>query len=312
MRIAIVGGTGSVGMATARLLCTAGHEVAVVSRRSPGQSPEGLSWLKADVCDAGQIGLALSRVRANRVVHLASLLQYGCEQDPAAAIRVNIDGTLNVLEACRAQGVERLVFGSSIAVYGQRSDLMRESDSPRGEVNLYGATKHLGEVLGRKFAERLDFEFVALRYSGIIGPGVASSAGMASIRQSILRASLGEDVDVEGACGDERVQVTHVNDAAQATALAVTGPSPRRTVYNIAGPGSNYASLRELYQLVCAAAPGAGHVKWHGRGISAGPVDTTAFFEDFGFVPSISLESAVNDEISRLARRGHSVKEKVQ
>jgi UDP-glucose 4-epimerase len=301
MRIAVLGGTGSIGMATAALLATRGAAVTILSRRPAPAMPEGVTWRGCDLTQASSLREALAANRIERVAHLAALLQFACEEDPAQAVRVNVDGTLNVLTACRELGIRRVVFGSSIAVYGERSDSMRETDPLPHTVNLYGMTKRLGEVLGERYRDLWGIEFVALRYSGVFGPGEAASAGMALVRQRILQCARGADVRVEGACGDEHSHLTHVDDAAEATCTALLGDAPAGALYNVAGPRQNYVSLRQLHALVGEMAPGAGRALWSGRGRTSGPVDTSRIAQDLGWRPRVALKDGLRGLLAATA-----------
>lgn len=293
MRTAILGGTGAIGLATAARLVERGAQVTILSRRPSNALPDGVDWQCVDVIDAGTLRSVLAERKIERVVHLAALLQFACDDNPAGAVRINVDGTLNVLEACRDLGIRRVVFGSSIAVYGERADVMREADPVPAHVSLYGMTKRLGELLGERFRSSHGLEFVALRYSGIFGPGEARSRGMAQVRERIFQCARGEDVVVEGASGDECIHLTHVSDAAEATCRALVAPQPRCSIYNVAGPAGNHVSLRELHALVRALVPGAGRATWSGRGRTAGPVETRRIEEDLGWTPSISLHKGL-------------------
>jgi nucleoside-diphosphate-sugar epimerase len=294
MRTAIIGGTGLIGAATTGLLSRHGIPVVVLSRRAPDFSlAASAQWLACDICDAAALGAAIARIRAESIIHLAAYLQFACEANPAEAVRVNVDGTLNVLEACRTHGVRRLVFGSSIAAYGERHDLMRENDPPSENIGLYGMTKRLGEMLGERYAALYGIEFVALRYCGIFGPVAVGSAGMALVRQRIKETAHGRDVAVEGASGNERVHLTHAEDAAGATLQALEHPKPSYTVYNVAGPEGNYLSLKEFHAAVRAIVPEAGNVLWSGQGRNAGPIDTRRLREDLGFTPAVSVSAGL-------------------
>jgi len=299
MRTAILGGTGSIGMATAARLVQRGVQVTVLSRRAPRALPQGVEWMYADITSRPMLSGALATTGAERVVHLASLLQFACEKNPLEAARVNVDGTLNVLESCREIGIERMVLGSSIAVYGERSDLMSEADELPAGASIYGITKQLAEALAEKFRLRHGVQCVALRYSGVFGPGEAASAGMAQVRQRILECARGADVVIEGASGEERVHLTHVSDAAEATCAALLGSvSPPRLAYNVAGPADNYISLRELHALLCELVPRCGRAIWSSQvARSAGPVDTSRIEEDLGWRPAVSLRDGLRETL---------------
>lgn len=300
MRIAIFGGTGSIGIATAAHLAQRGIVISILSRRRPVEPlPEGITWSQVDVADAVSVRESLARLKVDGVVHLAALLQFACEADPAGAVRINVDGTLNILEACRELKIPRLIFGSSIAVYGERMDLMRESDPAPAVLPLYGFSKLFGEILGQRYRGSKGVEFVALRYSGVFGPGVATSAGMAQVRQRIFDSAQGEDVTVEGASGEERVHLTHVDDAAKATCAALLADRPTCPVYNVAGSADSYISLQDLHDIVREIVPDAGRVRWRGHGRSAGPVDITCISKDLGWVPTFSLRDGIRDVLKR-------------
>lgn len=300
MRVALIGGTGLIGTASAAALLAAGHSVTLISRNAPGRPSRGPAWVRGDIGDAAGIRAALAEARPDAVLHLAAYLQFACEQNPAEAVRVNVDGTLNVLEACRDLGIARLVFGGSIATYGERADLMREDDPPAAATGLYGMTKRLGEMLGARYAALHRLTFVSLRYGGVFGPVEVKSAGMALVRQRIRETARGADVVIEGASGNERFHLTHVTDAAAATLAALSHPRPAHQVYNVAGPDANYLSLAEMHGVVRRLAPGAGRAVFSGRGKSAGPVDTTRLRADLGFVPTVSVEAGLASDLRDL------------
>ena len=297
MHVAILGGSGLIGGATAARLVAQGARVTILTRHEPERLVPGCAWRGADVVDAVGLRGALDALRPDLVVHLAALLQDACQQEPAEAIRVNVDGTLNVLESCRWLGVRRVVFGSSIAAYGECDDLMREDDAPSTRIGLYGMTKRIGEMLGERYAELHGLEFVALRYSGVFGPGKVHSPGMALVRQRVKECASGRDVIVEGAAGDERSHLTHADDAAEATCCAAVHPAPRHRVYNVGGPPQNYVTLREFHAAVRALVPTAGAALWRGQGRGSGPVDVARLRDDLGFSPKVTVEAGLRSDL---------------
>lgn len=302
MRIAIIGGTGLIGAAITSLLTKLGSRVSVLSRRPATFSlPARAKWLECDISNSAGLNATLTRIQPDAIVHLAAYLQFACEQNPLEAVRINVDGTLNVLESCRKLGIRRLIFGSSISAYGERDDLMNEADPPSANTGLYGMTKRLGEMLGERYAALYGLEFIALRYCGVFGPGEVSSAGMALVRQRIKSTVSGQDVLIEGASGNECVHLTHVTDVAGATLRALQHPAPKYTVYNVAGPEENYRSLKDFHATVRAIVPSAGNAVWSGHGRNAGPVDTRRLREDLGFKPSISLHAGLKLDLETIS-----------
>ena len=91
------------------------------------------------------------------IIHLAALLQFGCEREPQHAIDVNVQGTLNVLETARRTGVKNFVFASSGAVYGPTQDDIDEMTPTYPGVSLYGVTKLLAEKVGGRMPSNMIF-----------------------------------------------------------------------------------------------------------------------------------------------------------
>lgn len=302
MRAVILGGTGQVGLATAERLVTLGAHVTIVSRTRPKVVPSGAHWQQGDITDGSALKAALEKHNPECVIHLASYLQFACEENPREAVRVNIDGTVNVLDACRALDVKRVIFGSSIAAYGARDDLMRESDAPTADTSIYGMTKWMGEAIGARYEQLYGLRFIALRYSGVFGPAKVHTAGMALVRQKIKECALGHDVVIYGASGDERIHLTHITDVAEATCRAALHPNPGYPLYNVAGPAENYVTLKEFYNAVRALIPSAGAAIWHGRGRTAGPVETSRLRSDLGVAPHVSYVDGLTSDLESLTR----------
>jgi len=297
VRVLVIGGSGLIGRAAAATLREAGDDVSVASRRQPAVLPLGVAWHALDICDAGSVHAVVARARPDAVLHLAALLQFDCEHEPARAVRINVDGTLHVLEACCRLGVRRVVFGSSIAVYGPTTEPLREEGWTYRDVGLYGVTKLMGEALGRRFRAEHGLEFVALRYAGVFGREDASqevpSSGMSLVRKRILECAKGQDVAIDGASGAEHTHLTHVIDAVEATRLALHHPAPAHAVYNVAGPEGNHLTLRQLHEAVRRLVPHAGLALWRGQGRTAGPVDTRRIQGDLGYRPRMTLEAGL-------------------
>src|SRR5262245_1804885 len=104
------------------------------------------------------------------VFHLAALWLLHCHDYPRSAFEVNVRGTFDVLEACVANGVSRLVYSSSASVYGDAVEEPMTEDHPLNNTNFYGATKVAGEQMCRAFHHRYGLDYVGLRYMNVYGP----------------------------------------------------------------------------------------------------------------------------------------------
>ncbi|MEX0730125.1 MAG: NAD(P)-dependent oxidoreductase [Aquisalimonadaceae bacterium] len=300
MRILITGATGLIGKPVLERLANADQETVAFVRR-PFNAGSNVTVELGDIRDAGAINKVIEKYRPDVVIHMAALLQFACEDDPRLAADVNVIGTLNILEACRAYDVSRLVFGSSIAAYGMRTDLMHEDDPLSVNMSVYGETKRLGEVVGARYAALGGSEFVALRYSGIFGPGAVASRGMAMARHLIKTTATEGDVVIPDVIGEETTHMTYLDDAVEATALIALSPTPLpHTIYNIAGPDENFLTLQQFHDAVRRVVPTAGKARFAGpRARSAGPVNTSRIRADTGFEPRFTVEAGFQAEFSR-------------
>ena len=111
----------------------------------------------------------LSSNRCRWCFHFAALWLLQCHDYPRA-FDVNGRGTFNVMEACVANGVKRLVSSSSASVYGDAVQEPMDENHPFNNKNFYGATKIAGEAMLRSFHHRYGLDYVGLRYMNVYGP----------------------------------------------------------------------------------------------------------------------------------------------
>ncbi|WP_434810465.1 SDR family oxidoreductase [Microbacterium sp. bgisy189] len=230
-RVLITGGCGFLGTHVARSL-TARDDVELVVAadvRDPVEPVDGVVYERGDVVDPGGIPPLLDRHRIDTVVHLAAIVNPG--RDHETEYHVDVDGSHNVLEACLAAGVRRIVVSSSGAAYGYHADnppWLRESDSLRGnDAFPYARHKRLVEqLLGAYRAAHPELEQVVFRIGTILGPTVRNQITRLWDGRSILRV----------AGSDAPFVFVWVDDVAAAMARAATDGPPG--VYNVAGDGS--------------------------------------------------------------------------
>lgn len=178
---------------------------------------------------------------------LASLWLGECVNDPRSAWEVNTLGTWNVVEACLAAGVERLVYSSSASVYGNAVVTPMTEEHPFNNRTTYGATKIANEQMLRAMYEQHKLPYIGLRYMNIYGPRMDYAGTYVSVIMKVLdRIFAGERPIVFGD-GSQVYDFIHVRDAARANILGMKADCADE-LFNIGmGVGT---SINELVQIL--------------------------------------------------------------
>lgn len=302
MSILVTGGAGLIGSYVLEELVQGGDQVVSLDINDPGEVPakhmKGIEWIKGEIECGNFLDSIFQKHRIERVVHLAGLLQFGCEQDPPKAVHVNILGTLNLLEAARKVGVKRFVFASSAAIYGASSGTLHESSPVSQDTSLYGRSKFFGELLGSRYEKLYGLPFVVVRYFLVFGPGKVGSPGVAEVIKKIESTISGKDVTISEAISpDKKIHFVFAKDVAHGTILALKKEGLKSRIFNIAGGEDCYITLEEFHQNLKRIFPSAGRVNFTGKGPSRGKADISLAREELGYEPQYSLEKGIQEDI---------------
>lgn len=306
MAVLVTGGSGYIGRWLAIELVERGHDVVAADLQPPPNGPmppwpAGASYLRLDATDADAVREAVARQPLEAIVHLAGIVTMGCERDPAACLRVNLGGTANVLEAARLAAVPRVVFASTISVYGPHvSQPMVEESTPTEPLTWYGQTKIMAESLGLYYHRRWGLDFRAARMAAIVGPSRVAGSGSATMYTSLIleRAALGQpySIDVDPRAG---TPVLYARDAARGLAAMALAPSAPTRIYHLSTGLATVDDLVRLarrrvpdYQPVFNTDPQLGPVS---RISAAWNLSIEAAEKDFGWRPAYTLESMADD-----------------
>jgi len=252
---AVTGGAGFIGSHIAECLARDGHEVRVVDDLSTGRREnlesfeDRITLLEAGICDDAVLSAAFDG--AEVVFHQAALasVQRSVE-DPMAANRVNVEGTLNVLEVARGAGVRRVVYASSSSVYGESPQLPKTEDMAPDPRSPYAASKLAGEYYCRVYSALFGLETVSLRYFNVFGPRQSPRSQYAAVVPQFVEALLKGEAPTVFGDGEQSRDFTYVDNVVQANLKAAEASVASGQVFNV-GCGESY-TLNHLLSLLRA------------------------------------------------------------
>ena len=249
IRYLVTGGAGFIGSHLVEALVARGERVRVLDDLSSGRR-ENLSTvigdvelLIGDVADPDAVDRAMDGCEI--VFHLAAIASVQASiENPRHAHRVNVDGTLNILEAARQAGARRVVFASSAAYYGDHTTLPLAEDLPPRPLSPYAAHKATGEMYCTAFHASYGLPTVALRFFNVYGPRqdpTSPYSGVISIFASRMRR--GNPPVIYGD-GEQTRDFVYVEDLIRALLLACEREAAVGEVFNLAS--ATQASILQL------------------------------------------------------------------
>lgn len=305
MTVIVTGAAGFVGMHVAERLLQRGetvigidefnayYDVALKDLRAERLAKyPAFRMVRADIADAEAMSELVRSSGAKRVVHLAAQagVRYSID-NPFAYQRSNLQGHLSILEACRHNGVEHLVYASSSSVYGNRplaGEGFREDDPTVSPVSLYAATKRSCELLSQSYASLYGFPQSGLRFFTVYGPMGRPDMAYFSFTEKIMR---GDPIEVYGE-GKMARDFTFIDDIVDGVVGVLDHPPARggHEVYNI-GDSSPVGLMEMISTLETALGREAVKIM---KPMQAG--DVTATYADVsklnaltGYAPKVAL-----------------------
>ena len=261
MRILVTGGAGYIGSHACKALSQAGFTPIVFDNLVYGHR-EAVRWgplVVGDLLDPPAIGQVLQDFQPDAVIHFAAYAYVGeSVSDPEKYYRNNIIGSLNLFEAMRQAGTDKLIFSSTCATYGLPIDGLISELHPQNPINPYGRSKLMVEQILRDFDHAYQLRSICLRYFNAAGADIAAEIGESHSPEThliplVLDAAAGtgagitihgSDYDTpDGSCIRDYV---HVSDLADAHVLALQAllNGAKSSVYNL-GNGRGY-SVKEV------------------------------------------------------------------
>jgi len=264
-RVLLTGGAGFIGSHLAEALLRRGSQLVVVDNLDsfyPSTWKEAnleeirragtYEFQAVDICEMEQLGQVVARTRPEVIIHLAARagVRPSIEQ-PCLYERVNVAGTLNLLELCRQFGVNKFIFGSSSSVYGATSRApFSEDQAELRPISPYAATKLAGEMFGYTYAHLFGLPVICLRFFTVYGPRQRPDL---AIRKFTALIEAGKPVPIFGD-GSTARDYTYVEDIVAGVLAALDyelQPSSGGVPFDIFNLGNSHPiKLMELVELL--------------------------------------------------------------
>ncbi len=301
MNVLVTGAAGFIGSAVCRALLGRGERVVGLDNLDPfydraikdgnlrSLAGPGFAFEQGDILDSSLVVRMLAEHRVERVIHLAALAGVRPSiAEPARYMRVNVEGTVRILEACRERGVDQLVVASSSSVYGARSETpFREDDPCDRPASPYAASKKASELVCSNYHELYGLAVSCMRYFTVYGPGQRPEM---AIHKFVRMALAGEAIPMFGD-GSSGRDYTYIDDIVDGTLGALDHQrSGAFAVYNLGG--TQPVLLRELIasigealgiEVAIDARP------WQPGDVPITCADVSRAARDLGYAPKVPL-----------------------
>ena len=261
-KILVCGGAGYIGSHMVRLLVDRGFDVVVLDDLSTGHAEAlaGVELFKADIRDCSALDALFTKCRFDAVMHFCAKSLVGeSVMKPLEYYDNNVAGTISLLQAMQRHGVEKLVFSSTAAIFGEPVSEFIEESHPEDPVNPYGRSKLMVEQILADACAASDLAAVSLRYFNAAGASIGGGIGESHdpethLIPNVLKAAagngqrlkvFGDDYPTrDGTCIRDYI---HVDDLARAhlAALAFMGREDGFHAFNL-GNGQGFSVLEVI------------------------------------------------------------------
>ena len=308
MTYLITGGSGFIGAHVVRLLVGNGDRVVVFDIAPDRMLLEqvvgktGTSRvvvIAGDITDLEQITRACQKNSVGKVIHTAAIIG---SENPALTVRVNCDGTVNVLEAARSLGLEKVVLASSIAVFGPPEKYREEyipNDAPHFPMTIYGASKSFNEACARLYFTEHSLDVVAIRLPHVYGLGRTRGVGRLIDQELFIKpVVLGKPGRVP--FGNAIHNWLYIEDAARVLVMAIKAGKTGTRAFTA---GGDIRSTAEVAAYIKSLVPTASITLLPGRFRHPYKFETTPIREELDYQPLWTIEQALDMIVHRLQNK---------
>ena len=305
MKYLITGGFGCIGSYVIRDLLDLEAEIVVYDLTYDLTIPkliltdsqiERVTFVPGDITDAANLMRTIKEHDIDCIIHLASWQVPACQANPPQALKVVSEATINVFEAARIFDIQRVVWASSVAVFGLPEDYDHQqigNDAPHFPKFIYGACKSLNERYAQHYFNEYSVDTIGLRFTAVYGVG--RTRGMSSFTtQMIEAAALGKPYTVP--FGDDEVDWQYVEDVSRSIVMSCSCPTTKTRVFNVKG---GLWSVKEGFDYVKKLIPSADLSLEPGLFGISWDYDARPVAEEIGFRPNYSMEQGIMTTLNR-------------
>lgn len=307
MKILLTGAAGFIGSHLAERALSEGHEVvgydafdsflydAATKERNAAllTARKGFTLVRADLLDVPTLRAAMAG--CDLVVHLAALAGVRPSiQEPPRYMRTNVEGSVNILEACKAHGIKRCVIASSSSVYGARpgaTEGFREDDLCLNPASPYAASKRAVELICSTYRDLHGIGTANLRFFTVYGPRQRPEMAIHAFTRHI---AAGKPITLFGD-GTTARDYTYITDIVDGMWAACLGVKPGDCeIYNLGG--SRTTPLRRLVQLISDALGKEPIIEWKPEQPGDVPItfaDVSKSARMLGYAPKVPIEEGI-------------------
>ncbi|NHJ03580.1 MAG: NAD(P)-dependent oxidoreductase [Candidatus Heimdallarchaeota archaeon] len=218
MAILITGGMGFIGRHLADRLIEAEQEVVIFDidiETHKNSCVEGAVLVQGDISNVQQLEDLCEKYNFDTIFHLASILPPKTEEDPYFTFKINLEGTMNILNAAVRYNVKNIIYTSSATVFGpDRTPPFTEEDL-RDPWTVYSSYKICNEIIGSIYSKKYDMNFRAVRFPVVLGPGRVRFSGMTNYPIEMIEDALHGKPYVANVSPETKIPIIYVEDAVQ-------------------------------------------------------------------------------------------------
>jgi len=301
-RILITGGAGFIGSGVVKQLAARGDDVIAFDiARSPRLDAalaehRNIGFVQGEITEWPQVVGLVQKRKPDAIVHCAALVGVSNSlASPIGTFRVNVDGSLNVLEAMRLNGVRRMINLSSEETYGVFEKDKIDETHPNRPLAPYGISKYAVERLACDYVTTHGMEVIHVRTCWVYGPGLPRPR----VPKILVDAAVaGRALHLPGG-GDFRVDHVYIDDCVDGIVKALDKPSHRHDVYHIST--GEAPSLAEIVEMIRELVPGADISIGPGpyrfvdgtEAVRKGALDITRARNELGYEPRFPMKKGL-------------------